>query len=151
DISPNPTTANPHPVDLGQDWMPFLRSWRDRNVEELRSFADDVVGLVDASARPDVASHQSWNISRIESRKRLQYVRYATERDQRKEVKMLARRLFKGPTLGVGSANVHTEIQESGVMCDWMTTGELGDFEESESSEESEGEGMAVEEYLVWW
>ncbi|KAK4699432.1 hypothetical protein P7C70_g6828, partial [Phenoliferia sp. Uapishka_3] len=125
------------------NWIPFLYAWKGANAEELSRFAADVALVagdpVDKLA-PRFPRPEELTWSRAESRSRVRYQRYAMQRDARKEARILATRWSEE----FGDA----AMQGTNEFMDGWGSGE-GLDEAGESSDESEGEGFAIGEYLV--
>ncbi|KAK4691826.1 hypothetical protein P7C70_g9259, partial [Phenoliferia sp. Uapishka_3] len=135
-----PSELHPLEVESGESWIPFLQAWKEGSVTEFSRFAHDVADMVspspsEPSAERDLIVQKKWTAARAESRRTLAYHRYAAERDDRKEAARIARRLLEGPPLAFGVADEF-----------WDT---LGDLEESDSSDESDSESAAIEDFLT--
>ncbi|KAK4704581.1 hypothetical protein P7C70_g1632, partial [Phenoliferia sp. Uapishka_3] len=132
---------------LGDRWPAFQHACRDGDVRTVRGFAREVQQCVDLLTEEieDLRSeHRRSATLRAEERGMARYIRYATERDARKDVKKLARRLAAGPgPISWDSGSGHT-LEDRRIGSD-----ENSDESSLYSSEESESEGDAMQDYLL--
>ncbi|KAK4700545.1 hypothetical protein P7C70_g5702, partial [Phenoliferia sp. Uapishka_3] len=151
DVSPsayNIASNRGLPLLLGlcDAWLPFVDAWTDGDLKGLRSFATDVRRVVDHltdEIEEEATARRRSAMLRAEKRRTDAYNRYAAERDARKEVSRLAKRLFAGPSsssTGGFSDEVVDFYGDGG--------GDVWGEGNSSSSDESEGESLAMDSYL---